>query len=152
MLKLYLDMERLRFKDSFDYNISFTNSIDIDNVFVPPLLLQPFVENAIWHGLMHKEGQGKLDIALSIENKILTCIIADNGIGRSEAAMLKSKSAENQKSLGLHITTERLALLNKDFDEQTCFNFEDITDDEGNSAGTRVILKMHYRDLMDASK
>jgi tetratricopeptide (TPR) repeat protein len=151
MLKLYLDMERLRFKDSFDYSITFTNSIDVNNVFVPPLLLQPFAENAIWHGLMHKEGQGHLEIALSIENKILTCMITDNGVGRSKAAMFKSKSAEAQKSMGLHITTSRLALLNKDMNEQTFFNFEDIKDDEGNSAGTRVILKMHYRNLMEAS-
>lgn len=150
-LKLYMDMERLRFKDSFDYNISFTNSIDGDNVFVPPLLLQPFVENAIWHGLMHKEGQGRLEIELSIEHKTLTCIITDNGIGRKKAATLKSKSAEKQKSLGLQITNGRLALLNINMDEQTSFNFEDITDDEGNAAGTRVILKIYYLDLMEVS-
>jgi hypothetical protein len=149
MLKLYLDMERLRFKDSFDYSISFTNSIDIDNIFVPPLLLQPFVENAIWHGLMHKEGQGRLEIKLSIEDRTLTCVIADNGIGRKKAAMLKSKSSEKQKSMGLHITSERLALLNKNMDQPNSFYFEDITDDEGNVAGTRVILKIHYRDLME---
>lgn len=151
MLRLYLDMERLRFKDSFDYSITFTNSIDISNIFVPPLLLQPFAENAIWHGLMHKEGQGHLEVALSIEDKILTCMITDNGVGRNKAGMFKSESAEKQKSMGLHITTERLALLNKDMDEETYFNFEDITDDDGNSAGTRVILKMQYRDFMEAS-
>lgn len=151
MLRLYLDMERLRFKDSFDYSISFTNSIDMSNVFVPPLLLQPFAENAIWHGLMHKEGQGHLEIALSTEKRILTCIISDNGIGRSKAEMFKSKSAEKQKSLGLKITTERLALLNRNTDEKTFFNVEDISDDEGNSAGTRVILKMNYKGLIETS-
>lgn len=150
-LKLYMDMERLRFKNSFDYNISFINSIDMDNVFVPPLLLQPFVENAIWHGLMHKEGQGRLEIELSIKDKTLTCIITDNGIGREKAAMVKSKSAETEKSLGLRITNERLALLNINMDEQTSFNFEDITNDKGNAEGTRVILKIHYRDLMETS-
>jgi len=65
--------------------------------------------------------------------------------------MLKSKSAGKQESMGLHITTERLALLNKDMDELTHFNFEDIIDYEGNAAGTRVILKMHYRNLMEVS-
>lgn len=151
MLKLYLDMERLRFKDSFNYSITFTNSIDASNVFVPPLLLQPFVENAIWHGLMHKQGQGNLEIVLNVEDKTLICIITDNGIGRSKSAILKSKSAEKQKSMGLYITRERLALLNKDIEEQTYFNFEDITDTEGNSAGTRVILKMRYKDLMEVT-
>ena len=150
MLTLYLDMERLRFKNSFDYNITFTNSIDVGNVFIPPLLLQPFAENAIWHGLMHKQGPGKLELALCVENKTLTCIISDNGIGRSKAAMLKSKSAEKQKSMGIKITTERLAMLNLDIDEQNFFNVEDIKDDDGNDAGTRVILKMNYRNLMEA--
>ncbi len=152
MLKLYLDMERLRFKDSFDYSITFTNSIDADNIFVPPLLLQPFVENAIWHGLMHKaEGQGKLEVALNIEDKILTCIITDNGVGREKAAAYKSKSAEKQKSMGLTITAKRLSLLNKDLGEQTSFKFEDILDEEGKPAGTRVILKMLCRNGMEVS-
>jgi Histidine kinase/Tetratricopeptide repeat len=149
MLCLYLDMEKLRFKDSFDYQIIFINSIDAGNVFVPPLLLQPFAENAIWHGLMHKEGQGHLEIELSIDKKILTCAITDNGVGRNKATEVKSKSVEKQKSMGLQITTERLALLNKDHDEQTFFNIEDITDNEGKSAGTRVILKMNYKDLTE---
>jgi len=149
MLCLYLDMEKLRFKDSFDYRITFINSIEASNVFVPPLLLQPFAENAIWHGLMHKEGHGHLEIELSIDKKILTCAITDNGVGRNKAAEVKSKSVQKQKSMGLKITTERLALLNKDHDEQTFFNIEDITDNEGRSAGTRVILKMNYKGLTE---
>ena len=77
-------------------------------------------------------------------------MITDDGIGRNEAATIKSRSAEKQKSMGLQITTERLALLNPDMDEQTFFNIEDITDDEGNVAGTRVILKMQYKDVIEA--
>jgi tetratricopeptide (TPR) repeat protein len=149
MLRLYLEMERLRFQYSFEYNISFKNEIDLENIFIPPLLLQPFAENAIWHGLMNKQDQGHLEIALRLEKKILTCIITDDGIGRNKAAMIKSKSAEKQKSMGLQITTERLALLNWNMNEQTFFNIEDITDNNGNPAGTRVILKMHYRDLAE---
>ena len=151
MLRLYLEMERLRFQYSFDYNISFKNEIDAECILIPPLLFQPFAENAIWHGLMHKQGEGHLEIALSLEKKILTCTITDNGIGRNKAAMIKSKSAEKQKSMGLQITTERLALLNQDLNEQAFFNIEDITNEEGNAAGTRVILKMHYRNLVDAT-
>ena len=134
MLGLYLDMEKLRFKDSFDYRIIFVNTIDAGNVFVPPLLLQPFAENAIWHGLMHKEGQGNLTIELSIDEKILTCIITDNGIGRNKAAQIKSKSAEKQKSMGLKITKERLAHLNRDNDEEAFFKIEDVTDANGKPA------------------
>jgi hypothetical protein len=149
MLKLYLDMERLRFKNSFDYNITFTNSFDADNVCIPPLLLQPFAENAIWHGLMHKHAPGKLEISLSIEGKVLTCVITDNGIGRTKAEFFKGKSAEKNKSMGIKITTERLAMLNINLDGQNSFDVEDIIDDQGHQAGTRVILKMHYRNLME---
>jgi len=151
MLKLYLDMERLRFKDAFDYSITFKNSVDAGNVFVPPLLLQPFAENAIWHGLMHKEGHGHLEIELRIDKKILTCTITDDGVGRNKAAEIKNRSSEKQKSMGLQITSDRLTLLNKDSGQAASFNVEDILDSEGKPAGTRVILKMNYKDLMEVA-
>jgi sensor histidine kinase YesM len=139
MLRLYLDLERLRFKNSFDYSITFHNNFDAASIFIPPLLVQPFAENAIWHGLMHKEGQGMLEIAFELENNVLNCYITDNGVGRKKAEALKSKSAEKQKSMGMQITAERLALLNKDA-EQTIFSIEDLVDAEGQAAGTRVTL------------
>ena len=156
MLKLYLDMERLRFKDAFDYSITFKNSIDAGNVFVPPLLLQPFAENAIWHGLMHKEGPGHLEIELSIDKKILTCTITDDGVGRNKAAEIKNtlrqaQGVKKQTSMGLQITSDRLALLNKESDQSASFNVEDIMDAEGKPAGTKVILKMNYKDLMEVA-
>ncbi|MEO7046770.1 MAG: histidine kinase, partial [Ferruginibacter sp.] len=149
MLRYYLDLERLRFRNIFDYSITFINTIDAATIFVPPLILQPFVENAIWHGLMHKKGGGHLDIALSVEGKILTSIITDNGIGRSEAALLNSKNAEKEKSMGMQITVERLALLNETIDQKTFFDIGDIVDEEGNTSGTKVELKIHYKDLIE---
>ena len=148
-LRLYLELERLRFKNSFTYSITFINTIDVSAVFIPPLLIQPFAENAIWHGLMHKKGTGCLEIELCAEDKILTCLIADNGIGRSMAAALNSKSAEKNKSMGVQITIGRLALLNQSKNEQAIYNIEDLTDNEGNACGTRVVLKMPYRDLTE---
>ncbi|MGC4036897.1 MAG: tetratricopeptide repeat protein [Chitinophagaceae bacterium] len=145
-LCLYLDMEKLRFMNSFDYKITFANSVDAGAVFLPPLLLQPFAENAIWHGLMHKEGQGHLDIEISIDGKILCCAITDNGIGRLKAEELKTKSAQKQKSMGLQITTERLALLNGTDDRKTYFNIADLYDNKSKVAGTRVVLNIHYKD------
>jgi LytS/YehU family sensor histidine kinase len=142
MLRLYLEMERLRFKNSFDYSMSFQNEIDAGCIYIPPLLLQPFVENAIWHGLMNKEDNGKLLISISKERNYLTCIIEDNGIGRSKATELNSKSAEKKKSLGLQITKERLALLNKETDENTYFEVKDLYDKNGDACGTRIILKI----------
>jgi tetratricopeptide (TPR) repeat protein len=150
MLRLYLEMERLRFGYAFDYKISFKNEIESENIFIPPMLLQPFAENAIWHGLMHKKGQGHLEIGLSLKEKILTCVITDNGIGRPKASIIKSKSTERQKSMGLQITTERLALVNNESNVRTFFTIQDLADDNGEPAGTEVILKIHYRDMLEA--
>src|SRR6185503_1215228 len=146
MLELYLEMERLRFKETFDYAITFLNAIDSDNVFIPPLLLQPFCENAIWHGLMHKEDPGRLDIELTLENKILICTITDNGIGREKAEVMKSKTAEKEKSMGLKITTERLALLNREKGLHTSYEIEDLKDEKGNASGTKISLKISFRE------
>jgi hypothetical protein len=151
MLRLYLDMERLRFKDAFDYRISFLNTMEGDNIFIPPLLLQPFCENAIWHGLMHKESDGQLDIDLSIMDDILCCRITDNGIGRQKAGEIKTRSAEKDKSLGLQITTERLALLNREKGVHTFYEIEDLFDDKGLPAGTRIHLKISYKAAMEAT-
>ncbi len=140
ILELYLAMEVLRFKDAFDYQISIDETIDTDDVRIPPLLLQPFVENAIWHGLMHKEERGLLTIGMFVEGDTLICIIRDNGIGRKRAAMFKSKSAEKHKSMGLQITAERLALLTGTGEAGHFFRIEDLYDAEGNAAGTQVVL------------
>jgi sensor histidine kinase YesM len=145
MLRLYLDMERLRFKNSFNYNINFINSIDIDNIYIPPLLLQPFAENAIWHGLMNKDGEGHLEISLYTESDFLICHIIDDGIGRKAAAELKT-SDEKKKSLGLKITRERFDLLNETDEKKTFFEFEDLLDENGNAAGTKVMLKIRIRE------
>jgi len=148
-LRLYQDMEALRFKNSFDYKISFLNSIDVSNIFIPPMLMQPFAENAIWHGLMHKEGQGHLEIELHHDDKFLFCTVTDNGIGRQKASDLKSKSAEKHKSMGLQITRERLELMQKDQDYKTSFAIEDLYDETGKPAGTRVNLSITLRNKVE---
>ncbi len=142
VLQLYLDMERLRFKDAFDYNILLDEELDAGDIHIPPLLLQPFVENAIWHGLMHKHDRGSLVVALHTERDMLTCIIEDNGVGRKKAGMMKSKSAQKHKSMGLQITAERLTLLTGTGAPGHFFDIEDLYDAVGNPAGTRVVLKI----------
>jgi LytS/YehU family sensor histidine kinase len=153
MLRLYLDLERLRFKDAFDYSITTTNIVDAGTIFIPPLLLQPFCENAVWHGLMHKESKGHLNViiseVISEDNKVLHCVIEDDGIGRQKAAEMKSKSAETEKSMGLKITTERLALLNKENNFSTFYKIEDILNGENKVSGTRVQLKIRYKESVE---
>jgi tetratricopeptide (TPR) repeat protein len=146
MLRLYLDMEQLRFKNAFEYSIIYHNSMDAESISVPPLILQPFCENAIWHGLMHKENYGHLAIDFRLDENILYCSVIDNGIGRAKAAEFKSKSSEKQKSLGLKITAERLALFNKDMGAHTAYEIEDMVDDQGTAAGTKVILRIRYQE------
>jgi len=147
MLKLYMEMERLRFKNCFDYHISFENSLDAASIYIPPLLLQPFVENAIWHGLMHREQQGLISIDLAAGNNVLTCTIEDNGVGREKAA--QSELADPaKKSLGMKLTSERLALLNGPMPGEPVI-VEDITGAGGIVTGTRVILRMQYRNLSE---
>jgi anti-sigma regulatory factor (Ser/Thr protein kinase) len=148
-LRLYLDLERLRFKNAFNYSITFVNAIDVNTLYIPPMLIQPFAENAIWHGLMHKKAVGCLEIELCAQDKTLTCIITDNGIGRKMAASLNSRSAEKNKSMGVEITAGRLALLNRSKNETAVLNIEDLKDEEGNGCGTKVILTMPYKDLTE---
>jgi sensor histidine kinase YesM len=152
MLRLYLDMERLRFSESFDYNIIYENTIEPETIYIPPMLLQPFCENAIWHGLMHKEGQGKLEIIMSLQNGKLQCIIADNGIGREKAAELKSKSNGKQKSFGLKITTERLALFNNEKTIHSFYKTDDVLDANGKIAGTKVVLNIKFKNSIQPIK
>lgn len=149
MLRLYLEMEQLRFKNTFDYSIIYNNDIEPSNIMLPPLLLQPFCENAIWHGLMHKEGHGQLSIAFSMRNNILNCTITDNGIGRARAAEIQTKSAEKIKSLGIKLTAERLALFNEDRSIQTYYNIEDISDEQCNIIGTKVTIEIRYKELTE---
>jgi ligand-binding sensor domain-containing protein len=139
-LKLYIDMEEMRFENRFDYHIHVDDTIEVEYVEVPPLLLQPYVENAIWHGLMHKEAKGKLTIEITKEGNRLRCMIEDNGIGRQKAQQLKSKSATRNKPMGMKITTDRLNLYQK----QTEVQVVDLLDLNGDPSGTRVILGMPY--------
>jgi sensor histidine kinase YesM len=139
----------LRFKNSFEYNIHFKNTIDAGAIYLPPLLLQPFCENAIWHGLMHKEGPGHLNIELNEDNGILNCIITDDGVGREKAEEYKSKSAEKEKSMGLKITTERLSLLNQGSTGGTFYKIEDVRNEQGDIAGTKVQLQIKYKETIE---
>jgi tetratricopeptide (TPR) repeat protein len=146
MLRLYLEMERLRFKDAFQYEIHCDDNIDPIAIMIPPLLLQPFVENAVWHGLMHKKENGTVTVSFSEANNILHCTVIDNGVGRSVAATAGSKSSQAHKSMGIQITRDRLALINGDIrDEKVAFEIEDRFDSKGQPAGTKVSLKIKFR-------
>ena len=148
MMRLYLEMERLRFKNSFDYSITYKNEIDTSSICIPPLLVQPFAENSIQQCLMNKEGSGQLDIVLELEENILVCTITDNGIGRKRASEMKASSINKSKSLGIQVTEERLALLNVQSISKTYFTTIDLYDHDEEAAGTQVVLKIPVEDTL----
>jgi len=140
-LKLYVEMESLRFSNKFVYEISIDENVSADTLQVPPLIIQPYVENAIWHGLLHKESGGRLFISVKTTNdNLLKCTVEDNGIGRARAKELKSKSATNNKSLGMKLTEERITMLNKHTSLNASIQIIDLESNTGEAAGTKVIL------------
>jgi len=144
-LKIYLELEQARFKNRFSWNILLDQNIEEDPAMIPPLLLQPFVENAILHGILHRDEQGKIDIRISgdFETGELICEICDNGVGRARAAELKKNIPGKNKSMGIGITRQRLEqLCGKPGDE--CMKISDLTDADGKTSGTRVILTLPY--------
>jgi tetratricopeptide (TPR) repeat protein len=141
-LCLYIDMEKSRFEDHFDYQIILDPALEIEHLEVPPLIIQPYVENAIWHGLMNKEGKGHLLIELRRESNALCCVITDDGVGREQAAALKSKSANKNKSLGMQITAHRLELINTLNAKATTVKVTDLVDSSGEACGTSILLKI----------
>jgi two-component sensor histidine kinase len=140
-LKLYLELEQMRFEDKFDYEITVDPSVDIDYDIMPPLLMQPYVENAILHGLNPMSEKGKLMIRLDSKNNFLICTIIDNGIGREKAAEIKrTMPFSKHRSLGMKITEERLKILNEINSSRLSVNICDLKDENGMPAGTKVEL------------
>lgn len=142
-LELYIEMEALRFSNKFEYQILVDPAIEKDYLEIPPLIIQPYVENSIWHGLMHKkEGVGTLLVDIKKKNDLLICTIQDNGIGRNAAFEIKSKSAVKRKSFGMNITKERLNYINQKFKNATKIEVIDLLDDKDIAIGTRVVIKI----------
>ena len=141
-LELYLELESMRFEDTFDYEIQTVLDDETEDIEIPPLILQPFVENAIWHGLMHKEGKGKLIVQLYPENGHLKCIVQDNGIGRDASHAMKKKNQHNHESKGMKLTNDRIRLLHKDFLSEEMIRVIDLKKADGSAAGTRVEVSL----------
>jgi two-component system, LytTR family, sensor kinase len=143
ILELYLQLEQLRFNGNFEYSIIIDEEIDITEVKIPPMLVQPFVENAIWHGLMPKQGERKVQIKFMLNSDMLECLITDNGIGREAAAMLKEKASTSHQSKGMTIVNERLQILRQQYQQPFEVSITDIVDAGNNLCGTQVLLKIY---------
>lgn len=138
-LELYLSLEKLRFKADFTYEISADH---INEISIPPMLIQPFIENALVHGLLHQSGHKKLELSFQLTD-ILTCTITDNGIGRAEAKKIQKRQYENHKSFALSAIKKRLEILTERYNGTFEVIFEDrLVDDK--PVGTKVTLKIPY--------
>lgn len=140
ILTKYLELEKMRFETDFEYSINCSENIDDEYVELPPMLIQPFVENSIKHGLLHKEGDKKIAVhfALNEDETYLICTVEDNGIGRKKAQEIKQKNIHN--SFSTSSVAQRLQIINNDENENLIY--EDLEDENGNSLGTKVVLKI----------
>ncbi|MBR9919453.1 MAG: hypothetical protein GYB31_01345 [Bacteroidetes bacterium] len=141
-LTLYVELEQFRFDDSFDFDLEVSTELDIDFVKIPPTILQPYVENAIWHGLMHKEkGRGHLSVRIFPKGENLWLQVEDNGIGREMAQQVRPEKTTKHKSMGMKITSDRIALSNRIFKTNARVEIEDLRNpDTQKPTGTRVSI------------
>ncbi|WP_158267559.1 sensor histidine kinase [Adhaeribacter arboris] len=142
-LQLYIELEAMRFKHKVRFSILVSPEVDPQYLRLPPLLLQPFVENAIWHGLMHKTEGGLVCISVCQPAEHLLLIeISDDGVGRKKAAELKSKSANKHKSFGMQVTAERIRIINQLYNIHAETQIQDLEDTRGDPCGTKVVLQI----------
>ncbi len=142
-LRLYIELEAMRFKNKLKYQIHVSPGIDQQYTELPPLLIQPYVENAIWHGLMHKKEGGNILITITQPTEhCLQVEITDDGVGREQASAYKSKSATRQKSFGLKMTSERIDMINQVYGIKADVQVADLKDEMNKANGTRVIIKI----------
>ena len=141
-ISLYLDLEKLRFKDKFEYTIQIGDELDPSYDEIPSMLIQPYLENAILHGINNKKEKGQISVKLSLEDDNIVCTIEDDGVGRKKAAAMQKKSKAH-KSQGMNITRDRLSIINRVNQSDLSVVVEDIFDAE--NTGTRVKIFVPFK-------
>jgi tetratricopeptide (TPR) repeat protein len=138
----YLELQNVRFPEKFDYFIEVDESIDPENIHIPSMLTQPFIENAIEHGLIPKKAEGHILIVFKRTNGTLILEIEDNGIGRQKAHELLMKRDKHHKSVATNITRERIDVLNRKLKKKITLDIIDLKDEQGKAKGTKVIFEI----------
>ncbi len=142
VFSLYLSLEKLRFKDDMQYSLHLEDELDPEEILIPPMLIQPHLENAIWHGLRHKEGEKHLTVSISeTPSGYLEVIVEDDGIGRVKAGALREArlGGNKHRSKGKQLSENRMMLLANSY-PSTSMIIKDLYDDQGKATGTKVIL------------
>lgn len=139
-LQTYLELEKMRMDNEFEFSINIEDSINPDQIQIPSMMVQPYVENAIIHGLMHKEGERRLSVDFKKTGNALVCIVEDNGIGRQESIKINLKKSVKHKSHGMKLTKDRLEIISRDKKQKPDLQIKDLYDADGNATGTRVVI------------
>ncbi|HEY8957708.1 sensor histidine kinase, partial [Chitinophaga sp.] len=149
-LKRYLDLEQLRFSDKFVYILDIDETLDTDAVMIPNMLIQPHLENAVWHGLRYKATKGLLRVTFQKQARCIQVVIEDDGIGLTESHKLKTVHQKAHQSRGITNTTERISLLNDIYHLDIRMQMEEIT--KNGATGTSVVLQLPLMDKNDVNR
>ncbi len=143
MLDIYVEMEKRRLSKDFSYQYQIAHSVDVNATLVPPLILQPFIENAIIHGLIPKEGEKKLSVRLETDEHVLRCIVSDNGVGRRKK-VTPSPETIKKKSMAIELTEKRISLLMPDNDQSSFVNINDLEEPDGTEVWVTLPLILRH--------
>lgn len=140
IIQLYLKLEHSRFPEKFDFELEIDDMIETDNYYIPPMLLQPYIENAVWHGLRYKKEKGYLKVVFTEKGDFLEVIIEDNGIGRTKSSELKTVNQKKNKSTGIKNIENRLKIINQIHNLCIKVTIEDL--DKSTTEGTRICVQI----------
>ena len=141
LLELYTKLEHFRFQDKFDYSINIDENINVQDFVIPPMLLQPYIENAVWHGLRYKKSKGHLEIGITqTKSDEITITITDNGIGRQKSKALKTEHQQKQNSKGMGNIKKRVSILNEMYKDKVDVFIDDFQEEE--DVGTKVVVTL----------
>jgi ligand-binding sensor domain-containing protein len=141
-LQLYMDLQKLRFENRFDYSLKVDPKIDVHNFEIPAMLIQPYIENAINHGIGPKKGKGNIDVSLSLKDNFINCIVEDDGIGINKAMNIKKKKSADHTSAGMRLTNERLQIINYGKVDEIFVSVMDRSENGSKDMGTRVTINI----------
>jgi len=146
-LTKYLDLQRARFDNNFEFSIELSENLDVDSILIPPMFAQPFIENAIEHGLAHVDKDGEIKIKMTLLKERIRLVVEDNGIGREASEAINIIERKEHQSFALQIVKDRLMILSKDQPHDIHLSIEDIENSDGKVAGTRVKIELPIKEI-----
>ncbi|MCD4729607.1 MAG: histidine kinase, partial [Bacteroidales bacterium] len=141
----YIELQKIRYRDVFDYSIEVDKEIDPETILIPPMLAQPFIENSIEHGFKHKDSMGNMKIRFRLNDKLIRFEVEDDGMGREKAKEILLKQNKDHRSMATDITRDRLKVLNKKLKQKIVLAIIDLKDEKGNPAGTKVTFDIPFK-------